>query len=346
MDKKTRRLVTRIVVIVVVALLLVWGRSYINWVLVPQQVINGILNGGTLALIALGIVLIFKSSEVFNFAHGHMVMMGAFFTWWFAGANEDGSELFNLPLWAAIIAAVLVAVVLGFLIERLTLRPMTGQPLLSIVLMTLGLAQIFEGFTTVLFGVTPKGNFPAPFSPSDATNIPIGPLADGTSIVFLNRIQLGHARLATFIVALIAAGVFIYFFQYTKTGLAMQATSENHELARSVGIKVSRVFALSWAIAGIVATLGGVLLATLSGVSINLFTVALVAFPAILLGGLESFPGAIIGGLMVGLVQALVQTSTIIEVRNSSEIAPYVLLLIVLVLRPEGLFGRERIERI
>ena len=346
MDEKTRKLVTRIGGLLVVALLLFWGRQYITWQLVPQQLINGILNGGTLALIALGIVLIFKSSEVFNFAHGHMVMLGAFLTWWFAGGEETGSELFNLPLWAAIIGAVIVAIILGFLIERLTLRPMTGQPLLSIILMTLGLAQIFEGMTTVLFGVTPKGNFPAPFSPSDAFTIPVSPLPDGTSLVFLDRIQVGHARLATFVVALLAAAVFIYFFQYTKTGLAMQATSENHELARSVGIKVSGVFALSWAIAGIVATLGGVLLATLTGVSINLFTVALVAFPAILLGGLESFPGAIIGGLMVGLVQALVQTSTVIEVRNSAEIAPYVLLLVVLVLRPEGLFGRERIERI
>jgi branched-chain amino acid transport system permease protein len=346
MDEKTRRLAKWVGSLVVVALLLWWGRGYITWQLVPQQFINGILNGGTLALIALGIVLIFKSSEVFNFAHGHMVMLGAFLTWWFAGAEENGSELFNLPLGWAILAAVIVAIGLGFLIERLTLRPMTGQPLLSIILMTLGLAQVFEGLTTVLFGVTPKGNFPAPFSPSDGFNIPVGPLADGTSIVFLNRLQIGHARLATFVVAIIAAALFIYFFQYTRTGLAMQATSENHELARSVGIRVSGVFALSWAIAGIVATLGGVLLATLTGVSINLFTVALVAFPAILLGGLESFPGAIIGGLMVGLVQALVQTSTVIEVRNSFEIAPYVLLLIVLVLRPEGLFGRERIERI
>ncbi len=126
----------------------------------------------------------------------------------------------------------------------------------------------------------------------------------------------------------------------------MRAAAENHELARSVGIKVSRVFGLSWAISGIVATLGGVLLATLSGVSSALSLVALVAFPAILLGGLESFAGAIVGGLMVGLVQALVQASTLIEVRNSAEIAPYVLLLIVLFLRPQGLFGQEHIERI
>ena len=100
-----------------------------NWILVPQQLINGLLNGGTLALIALGIVLIYKSSEVFNFAAGHMVMVGAFLTWWFAGGDETGNELFNLPLWAAIIAASIVAIGLGFLIERLTLRPMTGQPL-------------------------------------------------------------------------------------------------------------------------------------------------------------------------------------------------------------------------
>lgn len=316
-----------------------------NWILVPQQLVNGLMYGGTLALIALGIVLIYKSSEVFNFAHGHLVMLGAYLTWWFAGGAEDGSELFNLPLGAAIIAAVLVSVLLGFLIERLTLRPMTGQPLLAIVLMTLGLSQILEGITNLLFGVTPKGNFPAPFAPNDAFNIAVPPV-DGTSIVFLDRIQIGHARLATFVVALLAAAAFILFFRYTKTGLAMRATSENHELARSLGIKVPRIFALSWAIAGIVATLGGVLLATLSGVSINLSTVALFAFPAILLGGLESFSGAIIGGMLVGLAAEMVKASTVAEIRNASEIAPYVLLLIFLVLRPEGLFGRQRIERI
>ena len=126
----------------------------------------------------------------------------------------------------------------------------------------------------------------------------------------------------------------------------MRATSENHELARSVGIKVPRVFGMSWAIAGIIATLGGVLLAMSSGVSVNLATVALVAFPAILLGGLESLGGAVLGGFAVGLVQEIVKASTIAPIKNSSDIAPYVLLLIVLVLRPEGLFGQKRIERI
>jgi branched-chain amino acid transport system permease protein len=316
-----------------------------NWTLVPQQIVTGILNGGTLALIALGIVAIYKSSEVFNFAHGHLVMLGAYFTWWFAGGMEDGSTLFNLPLWAAIILALLTAVVLGLLIERLTLRPMSGQPLLAIILMTLGMAQLIQGVSNVAFGVEPQNFSPPLFSPADVTNISVPPV-NGTSIVFLDRIAVRHSLLATFVVAVVAAVIFILFFRLTKTGLAMRAASENHELARSVGINVSRVFGLSWAIAGVAATLGGVLLATVGGISAALSLVALVAFPAILLGGLESFPGAIVGGLMIGLVQALVQASTNIEVRNSAEIAPYVLLLIVLLIRPEGLFGQKRIERI
>lgn len=306
-----------------------------NWVLVPQQTMTGILNGGTLALIALGIVLIYKSSEVFNFAHGQMVMVGAYLTWWFAA--ESGN--FGLPIWAASVFAMAVAVFVGLLVERLALRPMSGQPLLSIILMTLGLAQLMQGFSTVFFGVQPKSDFPAPFSPADTFKIPF-PGA------FNDTIILKKALVATFVIAVIAAILFILFFQYTKIGLAMRATSENHELARSMGIQVPRVFGISWAIAGIMATLGGVLLATLTGVSLNLATVALVAFPSILLGGLESFPGAIIGGICVGLAQALVQASSISEVRNAAEIAPYLLLLIVLIIRPEGLFGQKRIERV
>ena len=136
------------------------------------------------------------------------------------------------------------------------------------------------------------------------------------------------------------------FFRLTRTGLAMRATAEDHELARSVGIKVPRIFGLSWAIAGIIATMGGILLASQVGVSLSLSTVVLIAFPAVLLGGLDSFPGALVGGIIVGLVVALTQTAKAIEVRNAAEIAPYILLMIVLIIRPEGLFGQKRIERV
>jgi branched-chain amino acid transport system permease protein len=145
---------------------------------------------------------------------------------------------------------------------------------------------------------------------------------------------------------MLAAIILMLFFRLTRTGLAMRATAEDHELARSAGIKVSRIFGLSWAIAGVIAALGGILLASQVGVSLNLSMVVLIAFPAVLLGGLDSFPGAIVGGIVVGLVTALTQAAKPIEVRNAAEIAPYVLLLIVLIIRPEGLFGQKRIERI
>jgi branched-chain amino acid transport system permease protein len=310
-----------------------------NWPLVPQQIATGILNGGIIALIALGIVLIFKSSEVFNFAQGQLVMLGAFVTWWFAGASEDGTEIFNLPLWAALLMALIVMAGLGLFIERLALRPMTGQPLLSIILMTLGLAAFLDGLTAITFGIEPKNNFPAPYSPSDVISI-------NFAGAFNDTIILKKTLVAAFVVAMIGTLLLMLFFRLTRTGLAMRATAEDHELARSVGIKVPRIFGFSWAIAGVIATLGGVLLASQVGASLNLATVVLVAFPAVLLGGLDSFPGAIIGGIIVGLVTALTQTAKAVEVRNAAEIAPYILLLIVLIIRPEGLFGQKRIERI
>lgn len=312
-----------------------------NWVLVPQAFVNGVLSGGIIALIALGVVLIYKSSEVFNFAQGHMLMLGAFLTWWFAGGSHTGEELVNLPLGFAVLAAFITAALIGFLIERLALRPMSGQPLLSIVLMTLGLSQLIEGLTVLMYGVSPRDNFPTPFglSPGDVFVIPF-------KGAFGDAIRVSQIQVVAFITAMLAALAFGLFFRYTRVGLSMRAASEDHELARSVGLNVPRIFALSWAIAGIIATTGGILLATLSGATLSLSTVVLIAFPAILLGGLESLPGAVIGGIAIGLTQFLVQTSKVIEIRNSSDIAPYVLLLIVLLFRPEGLFGRERIERI
>jgi branched-chain amino acid transport system permease protein len=266
-------------------------------------------------------------------------MLGAFLTWWFAGGTESGNELLNLPFWAAVILALVAMAFVGLLIERLALRPMTGQPLLSIVLMTLGLAAFLDGLVSIVFGVQPKSNFPSPLSPSDVFIISF-PGA------FNDTIILKKTLVAAFAVAMLATFILMLFFRFTRTGLAMRATAEDHELARSTGIKVSRIFGLSWAIAGIIAALGGILLASQVGVSLNLSLVVLIAFPAVLLGGLDSFPGAIVGGIIVGLVTALTQAAKPIEVRNAAEIAPYVLLLIVLIFRPEGLFGQKRIERI
>ncbi|NOY99509.1 MAG: branched-chain amino acid ABC transporter permease [Chloroflexi bacterium] len=305
-----------------------------NWQLLPQFAMTGLLAGGPLALTALGLVLIFKSSYIFNFAQGQLLLLGALITWWFA------VEL-NLPLWLAIVFALVISALMGLLIERLALRPMTGQPLLSIILMTLGLSQVLQGLALLVFGGTQR-NFPQIFSAANPYKITMPFVYNDNNIVIILKQNL----VWSFVVAVLGVVIISLFFRFTRTGLAMRGTSEDHELAQSIGIRIHRIFGFSWALAGVVATLGGVLLATSSGLDLSLSVVVLAAFPVVLLGGLESIPGTIVGGLIIGLSQGLVSVSKVPIVRNMSEIMPYVVLLIVLIFRPEGLFGQKRIERI
>ena len=305
-----------------------------NWQLVPQFAVTGLLAGGPLALIALGLVLIFKSSYIFNFAHGQLLLLGALITWWFA--VERG-----LPMWVSILFAMVLSALLGLLIERLALRPMTGQPLLSIILMTLGLSQVLQGSSLVLFGGTQR-NFPQIFSAADPYKITTPFIHDGNNIVIILKQNL----VWSFVAAILGVVIISAFFRFTRTGLAMRGTSEDHELAQSIGLRIHRIFGLSWGLAGVVATTAGVLLATSSGLDMSLSVVVLAAFPVVLLGGLDSIPGVIVGGLLIGLSQGLVSASKVPLIRSTSEIMPYVVLLLVLIIRPEGLFGQKRIERI
>lgn len=305
-----------------------------NWQLVPQFAVTGLLAGGPIALIALGIVLIYKASYIFNFAQGQLLLLGALFTWWFAIVQD-------LPLALSILLALVIAAVLGILIERLALRPMTGQPLLAIVLMTLGLAQLLQGLALLLFGGAQR-NFPQMFSTENPYKLTTPFMNEGDPINVILRQNLVWA----FIVAVVGVIIIGALFRFTRVGLGMRATSEDHELAQSVGLRIQRVFALSWALAGMVATIGGVLLATSSGLDLSLAIVVLAAFPAVLLGGIDSIPGTIVGASLIGLSAGLVKASTNPLIRNSSEIMPYVVLLIVLLIRPEGIFGQKRIERI
>jgi branched-chain amino acid transport system permease protein len=316
-----------------------------NWQLLPQFAITGLLNGGPIALIAMGLVLIFKSSEIFNFAYGQQLLIGTMATWWFW--SEEG---LSLPLWLAIICALAVSFLLGLLIERLALRPLTGQPLLSIILMTLALAQLLQGITILVFGAVQR-NFPVIFDVSNPYKITLPFQHNGNNIIVILRQNL----VWSFVIAMVLVLILWLFFQYTNTGLAMRATAEDHETAQSVGIRINRVFAMSWALAGIIATAAGILVATASGLDLSLAVVVLAAFPAVLLGGLESIPGAVVGGLLIGLAQGLVAlpnndfvlgAETAQAIRSSVVIVPYVILLIVLLFRPEGIFGQKRIERI
>jgi len=306
----------------------------LNWQLIPQFAVTGLLAGGPLALTALGLVLIFKSTYIFNFAQGQLLLLGALLTWWFA-------IQLGLPLWLAIILALLLSVVLGLLIERLALRPMTGQPLLSIILMTLGLSQVLQGLALLFFGGVQR-NFPQIFSAANPYKITTPFTFNENPIVIILKQNL----VWSFAIAILSVLVISAFFRFTSIGLAMRGASEDHELAQSIGLRIHRIFGLSWAFAGMVATTGGVLLATSSGLDLSLSVVVLAAFPVVLLGGLESIPGTIVGGLLIGLSQGLVSASKVPMVRNMAEIMPYIVLLIVFIIRPEGLFGQKRIERV
>jgi branched-chain amino acid transport system permease protein len=305
-----------------------------NWQLLPQFAVSGLLAGGPIALTALGLVLIFKSSYIFNFAHGQLLLLGALTTWWFS--VEKG-----LPLWLSIVLALAISALLGLLIERLTLRPMTGQPLLSIILMTLGLSQALQGLALLLFGGAQR-NFPQIFSAANPYKIVTPLLFNDKPITLILKQNL----VWSFVAAMLGVILISAFFRFTRAGLAMRGTSEDHELAQSLGLRIHRIFGLSWAMAGVVATAAGVLLATSSGLDLSLAIVVLAAFPVVLLGGLESIPGVIVGGLLIGLAQGVVSASKAQWVRDTTEIMPYVILLVVLFIRPEGLFGQKRIERI
>jgi branched-chain amino acid transport system permease protein len=259
---------------------------------------------------------------VFNFAVGEMLVFGAFITW-------SCIVTLNLPFLLALLIAILCSIGLGLLIERLLMRPLIGQPILSSIMATLGLSVFLRGVMTFIWG-TDQVSFPYKI-------IPGKPL-------ILKGVIVSDQLLWGFVLALLIFVLLVGFFEHGKMGLGMRTTAEDHQLAQATGINVKRVFAITWCVAGVVASLGGILLAARMGLSV--FSTPLVAFkvfPAILFGGLDSILGAVIGGLVVGILENL--AGGLIDPKVA-EITPYVILLLVLMIRPEGLFGLKRIERV
>ena len=286
--------------------------------------VNGLMIGSMYALVALGFVLIYKATSVVNFAQGELVMFGGYI----AAAMVS---LYHLPLAVALPVLLVSMVILGFAVERGVLRPLVGQNVISVVMVTIGLAQVFQGLAAMVWG-------------AQTINIPLPIRLEPYQIweVYVSPINL---------VAAVISGVFLvgfaWFFRKSRTGVAMRAVANDQQAAMAVGINVRFVFATSWAIAGLAAGIGGVVWGNMLGVDTHLALVGLKVFPAVILGGLDSVPGAVVGGLLIGAIESVAAGYVDPYVGGGTkDFFPYVLMIVVLLIRPYGFFGREIIERV
>jgi branched-chain amino acid transport system permease protein len=285
-----------------------------------QLTVNGLANGAILALAALGFVVIYKATGVLNFAQGEFLLIAAFVIWFIL--VEVG-----LPWVAGIAVAVVVGVALGVVIERLILRPMVGEPVISVIMVTIGLAAALGAIVQIIWGTRPRP-FPD-FIPSGSVDL-FG------ATVAVNRLW----ALAIVALALISFGL---FYTRSRDGVAKRAVADDQQAAMAQGISVRRTFALAWALAGVSAVFGGALVANLIGVSGAISAFGLLVFPVVILGGLDSVPGAVVGGTIIGLLTAY--TGGYIG-GGLETVIPYVVLLAILMVKPYGLFGQVRIERV
>ncbi len=285
---------------------------------------NGILIGLMYSLIALGFVLVYKATDAINFAQGEFVMIAGF-------VAAGGLMVWGAPLWLAVALALGVMVAFGFVLERVMLRQLIGRPVIAVVMATIGLAAILRGVGPFMIF---SGTKPLPLPIRDEPFM-LGPL-------FLPPIQLLGAG-----VSLAFLAGFGWFFLKSRKGIAMRAVADNQQVAMAMGIDVERYFGVAWAMTGMVSALGGILWGNLLGVDVNLALVGFKVFPVVILGGLDSIPGAIIGGLIVGIVENIAAGYVDPYVGGGTkDFAPYVLMIMALMIRPYGIFGKKIIERI
>jgi branched-chain amino acid transport system permease protein len=294
-----------------------------EWQFTLVLLTNGIMIGLMYALIALGFVLIYKATDAINFAQGEFVM--------FAGFIAAAAALAGLSFWASAAIAIAGMVALGFGLERIVLRPLIGRPVIAVVMATIGLAAVLRGLAVLLFGAGTR-----------AIVMPVG-----DTPIFLGPVMLPPVQIVGAGVSIVFLAGFTWFFLKSRTGVAMRAVADNQQVAMAMGINVRRYFALAWAMAGVVSALGGVVWGAMLGIDNQLALVGLKVFPVVILGGLDSIAGAVVGGLIVGIVENFAAGYLDPYVGGGTkDFAPYVLMILVLMIRPEGIFGRRRIERV
>ncbi len=293
--------------------------------LLLQLTINGLIIGTLYGVVAMCFVLIYKASQIVNFAQGEFLLIGAWICWWIL-------TQFQIPFFWGFLITLAFMLVFGVLLQIIVLRPMIGEPIISVIMVTIGLSIFFQALMKWIFGV-----FVQPFPP----------IFEITSVNILG-LNVQSAYIMSLVISLVIMAVFAWFFKFSRIGLAMRATAFDQQAAQSLGISIKMVFAISWAISAMVSALAGVTVGIVNGVSSELSFFGIKVFPAVILGGLESIVGAVIGGLVIGVLENWAQyiDSEWLNWGNLIAVAPFYVLIIILMIKPYGFFGTADIERV
>jgi branched-chain amino acid transport system permease protein len=287
-----------------------------------QFLMSGLSMGSIYALVALGFVLIYKATSILNLAQGEFLMVGAYFC---LSLTLD----FGLGFVASFLLTMVFSVILGLAVERLVLRPLIGEPIISVIMVTLGLTYIMRGLVIMIWGNDIRQFNIFPDQPIDFWGVKL-------TYLYLYSMGISFALLIFFAI----------FFKYARTGVFMRAVADHQTAAQSMGISVKKVFAMSWCISAVVSSIGGILVGNIAGVGVDLSYIGLKVLPAVILGGLDSILGAIIGGLIVGVLEFLSAGYLDPYIPAINEVFPFIVLVLVLMIKPYGLFGTEEIERV
>lgn len=287
-----------------------------------QLLVSGLANGCVYGLIALGFVLIYKATEAVNFAQGDLMMLGAFLTLWFGNVEQ-----LALPFWLACVLAILIMGVVGYVIERLLIRPLFGESQIAVIILTIALGFVLRFLAGAFWGHEPQ-SLESPFSGKD---------------VHFGSLVLGADELTTIAVTIFLTLALYFFFSRNRLGLAMQACSQNQLAAYYMGIPVRRVQSLVWAIAGMLAAVSGILFASKGTIDPGIGLLGIKAFAAAVIGGFGSLPGALLGGLVVGLIDPFAARFV---PPGYSQIMPYLVLILVLIFRPHGIISQVQQKKV
>ena len=290
-----------------------------------QLLVNGFIIGLLYGVVAMSFVLIYKSSQVVNFAQGEFLLVGAWACWWLLAK-------FSMPSYMAFLLTLLFMMLFGILVQIIILKPLIGEPIISIIMVTIGLSIFFQAIMNWMFGVFTEP-FPQIFS-SESLNI------------FGLNVQTAY--LMSGLISIFIMISFALFFKKSKLGLAMRATAFDQQAAQSLGVSIKQVFAAAWAISAMVSAVAGVVFGIVNGISSGIAFMGIKVFPAVILGGLDSVLGAILGGLVIGLLEHFAHYIDVqfLNLGNLIRIAPFYALIIILMIKPYGFFGTKDIERV